>query len=433
MFKVAGLVAILTILSKILGLGRDLVIAHYFGTSMEADAFNLAYLLTGNFFIILGGIGGPFYSSIVAVLPKLQTQNFNLKPFINEILKKLTLVSIGAALVLYFTKSYIVQIFIDKGLKAEYFEQTLLNIDILLPLIILAAPIGVLFATLNCLKKYFAPSLAPAAVNVVLIATVLLMGDGFNGLSLAIGTSIGGIVSYLMQIPFNLQKDLSNLIDIGKEKLMSVKKEFYILLIPALLSTSSTQIMVFIDSYFCKYLQEGSWTSITIANRLVQMPLGVILTAFLVPVFPKISEMVEQKRFKRIKEVLTKALGILLLISIPGIIIGTLYPREIISLIFERGAFNAESTALVAEVFFYLCLSIIPYIFRDSFTRTLYCFGDSRSPLYVMLTAIVLKFILNSFLVPQYGIAGIAISTVAASAFNATCLFFILSRKFKDS
>ena len=108
-----------------------------------------------------------------------------------------------------------------------------------------------------------------------------------------------------------------------------------------------------------------------------------------------------------------------------------LFPSQIIALIFERGAFDAQSTALVAEVFFYLCLSVIPYIFRDSFTRTLYCFGDSKSPLYVMLIAIVLKFILNSLLVKSYGIAGIAISTVAASSFNATCLFFILRRRFK--
>lgn len=430
MFQVASLVAVLTILSKILGLTRDLVIAHYFGTSMEADAFNLAYLLTGNFFIILGGIGGPFYSSLVAIVPKLQSQNFKISSFLKDILKTLTLFSVLVAILLFFFKGYILEIFIDKGLKPEYFAQTLLNIDILLPLIALCAPIGILFATLNCLKKYFAPSLAPAAVNLVLIATVFLMGDGFNGLALAIGTSIGGVISLLIQIPFSFQKNIESLIELTKEKLGSSKAEFYALLMPALLSTGSTQIMVFIDSYFCKYLAEGSWTSITLANRLVQMPLGVLMTAFLVPVFPKISEMVENKRFARIKEVLTKSLGVLLLISIPGVVIGMLFPKEIISIIFERGVFDAQSTALVAEVFFYLCLSIIPYILRDSFTRTLYCFGDSRSPLYVMLIAIVLKFILNSFLVPSYGIAGIAISTVAASAFNATVLFFVLKNKF---
>ena len=430
MFRIAGLVAVLTIISKILGLARDLVIAHYFGTSMEADAFNLAYLLTGNFFIILGGIGGPFYSSLIAVLPKLQSQDFNVQDFLKDLLKKLSLISLFVAILLFLVKDFILTIFIDKGLKPEYFAQTLTNIDILLPLIFLAAPIGILFAALNCLKKYFAPSLAPAIVNVILIATVFLMGDGFNGLALAIGTSIGGIVSFLVQLPFAFPGKQAGLVELGLDKLKSYKTEFYTLLVPALLSTSSTQIMVFIDSYFCKYLAEGSWTSVTIANRLVQMPLGVLMTAFLVPVFPKISEMVQEKRFARIREVLTKAIGVLLLISIPAVVVGMLFPKQIISIIFERGAFNAESTLLVSEVFFYLCLSIIPYVLRDSFTRTLYCFGDSRSPLYVMLVAIVLKFILNSFLVTKYGIAGIAISTVAASAFNATCLFFILKHKF---
>jgi putative peptidoglycan lipid II flippase len=430
MFKVASLVAILTVVSKILGLARDLVIAHYFGTSMEADAFNIAYLLTGNFFILLGGIGGPFYSSLVAILPKLQNEKYKLTQFLKEITLKLTAISVLIATIIFFVKDYIVAIFIDQGLKPEYFAQTLNNVDWLLPLLVITAPVGILFAALNCLKKYFAPSLAPGVVNVILIATVLLMGDGFNGLSLAIGTSLGGIVSMVIQVPFLETKNGENLIELGKEKLISYKNEFYALVVPALLSTSATQIMVFIDSYFCKYLEEGSWTAVTLANRLVQMPLGVIMTAFLVPVFPKITEMVHAGRLERIKEVLIKALGVLLLISIPGIAIGMFFPEKIISIIFERGAFDASSTALVAEVFFFLCLSIVPYIFRDSFTRTLYCFGDSKSPFFVMLAAIALKFILNSFLVPKFGVSGIAISTVLASCFNASCLFIILKRRF---
>ncbi len=433
MFKVASLVAILTIVSKVLGLVRDLVIAHYFGTTMQADAFNLAYLFTGNFFIILGGIGGPFYSAVVATLPKLQNKEICYKDFLKSILYKTTLVSIGIAAIFFFVKNYILQIFIDPNLRPEYFEQTARNIDLLLPLIVLSAPIGILFAALNCLKKYFAPSLAPGVVNIALIATVFLMGDAYNGLALAIGTSIGGVLSFLFQIPFAFEKQVKDLTQMAKDKFLEFKKDFYLLLIPALLSTGATQIMVFIDSYFCKDLQEGSWTAIILANRLVQMPLGVLLTAFLVPVFPKISEMISENNTRRVKIVLEKAIGMLFLISIPGIIIGMIFPQEIISMIFERGAFNTQSTLLVSEVFFYLCLSIIPYIFRDSFTRTLYCFGDSKSPLYVMLLAIVLKFTLNSFLVKDYGLAGIAISTVLASAFNAGCLFFILSKKFSQS
>jgi putative peptidoglycan lipid II flippase len=433
MFRVAGFVAFLTIISKILGLARDLLVAQYFGTSMEADAFNLAYLLTGNFFIILGGVGGPFYSSLVAILPKLQSQNFNINHYLKDLVKQVTIGSIFITLVLFFSKDLILSMFIDKDMQPDYFAQTLLNIDILLPLVVLTAPIGILFAAGNCLKKYFSPSLSPGFINVILIAVVIMMGDGYNGLALAIGTSIGSIVSFVIQIPFSFQKNIENLIELSKEKLQLYKKEFYILLIPALISASSTQLMVFIDSYFCKYLQEGSWTAITLANRLVQMPLGVVLTAFLVPVFPKISEMVEAKRFSRIKEVLIKSQVVLLLISLPGIVLGMLYPREIIALIFERGAFDANSTALVAEVFFYLCLSSVPYIFRDSFTRTLYCFGDSKSSLYVMILAIILKFILNLFLVKSYGVAGIAIATVLTSCFNAGCLFLILRKKFRQS
>ena len=338
------------------------------------------------------------------------------------------MISAFVALALFLSKNFILKIFIDQELKPEYFEQTLLNIDILLPLILLTAPAGILFAVLNCYKRYFAPSLAPGVINIVLIATLFLMGDSFHGLAIAIGTSIGAVLSLVIQIPSAFGNKGNELVEMGKELISKYKNEFYILLVPALLSTTATQIMVFVDSYFCKYLEEGSWTAITIANRLIQMPLGVVMTAFLVPVFPKITEMIAQGRIDRIKEVLTKSLGFLFMLCIPGIAIAMFFSKEIISIIFERGAFNADSTALVAEVFFYLSLSAIPYIFRDSFTRTLYCFGDSKSPLYVMLIAMLLKVLLNLWLVGQIGIAGIAISTVLASAFNASTLFFIVRK-----
>jgi len=430
MFKIASLVAILTVFSKILGLVRDLVIANYFGTSMQADAFNIAYLLTGNFFIILGGIGGPFYSSMVAILPKIQAQKFTSTEFIKQVLKKLFVFSCGFAFLIFIFKEFLLKIFIDAQESPEYFQLALKNIDILLALVVITAPVGIIFACLNCFKKYLAPSLAPALVNIVLIAILLAMGDSHNGLALAIGTSIGGVLSLLIQIPF-LKEKAQNLIALTQENLSKYKKDFYILLIPALLSTFSTQIMVFIDSYFCKSLAEGSWTAITISNRLIQMPLGVLLTAFLVPVFPKISQMIEEKRFTRIKEVLTKSLAVLIGICIPGIIISVLYPKEIIAFIFERGAFDANSTLLVSQVFVFLVLSMIPFILRDSFTRTLYCFNDSKSPFYVMLVAIALKITLNAILVPKLGISAIAITTVASSCFNAFCLFFILKTKFK--
>ena len=472
MYRVASLVAVLTVVSKILGLLRDLIVAHYFGTSMQADAYNMAYLFTGNFFIIFGTIGGPFYSALVATLPKLP-ENKHTWTFIKDILFKTTLVLIGVVLMIYFYKSFLLKFFIDPA-QQEYFSLTLLNIDILLPLVILCGPIGIIFGILNCYKKYYEPSLSPAVVNIVMIITVLMMGDAANGLALALGASLGGILSFVFQFsplafvrkkllghdssPHTklqkqaitrhpakrsfasdaaLKKDETTKVDsassesIIEEKQDVFSGEYNHILVPALFSTGLSQILVFIDGFYCKGLAEGSFTSLTLANRLIQLPLGVLLTAFLVPLFPRITQLVKHDDLKEIKRLLVKAIRMLILLCIPAIVIGMIWPHEIIRLLFERGAFDERSTTMVADLFFYLCLSIIPYVLRDSFARACYSFGDARSPLVVMILSIVLKFALNSYFVEHYGLNGIAISTIIISVINALILFVILNNKFR--
>lgn len=432
MYKVASLVAFLTIISKVLGLARDLVIAQYFGTSMEADAFNMAYLFTGNFFIIFGGIGGPFYSAVVAALPRIMSENSpkQIEAFLRSILIKSTLALALITLLVYLTKDFLLAAFIDKAANLEYFALTLRNIDILLPLIVIAGPIGIVYGILNCYKKYMEPSLSPAMINVALIVCVFIMGDAASGLALAIGTSIGGLLSFLFQVPALIAIKKNNLKEDIEQVAAAIDlKPFAHILYPALLSTVVSQLIVFIDSFFCKGLEEGSWTALVLANRLIQMPLGVLLTAFLVPVFPRIGEVIVKGNNKEVKRLLQKAIGTMIVLCVPATLVGCFWSEEIIRLLFERGEFDAHSTAMVASVFFYLCFSILPFVFRDSFTRTLYSYGDSKSPLVVMIIAIAIKIVLNIFLVERFGLNGIAISTTLIAVINALMLFVLLNKR----
>lgn len=430
MYKVATLVAVLTVLSKLLGLVRDLVIANYFGTSMMADAFNLAYLFTGNFFIIFGTIGGPFYSSIVAILPKLG-QSRNTWEFIKDTMLKTTLALSGIAFVIFLYKDILLKFFIDES-KLGYMELAQLNLILLLPLIVLCGPIGIAFAVLNCYKKYVEPSLAPAVVNLALIVMVFLMGDFANGIALAIGTSLGGILSFVFQIPGLIQIRSKLNAQVLEPRTSNFEPNGYTkILYPALFSTGLAQVMVFIDGFFCKGLEEGSWTSLVLANRLIQLPLGVLLTAFLVPLFPRIAELVKELKLLEIKRLLKKALTLLCLFCLPATLVGMFWAEDIIRILFERGEFNARSTAMVSSLFFYLCISIIPYVFKDSFARICYSFGDSRSPFLVMLLSIVIKIPLNIILLQYFGLNGIALSTVIISAINAFILFAVVKAKFR--
>lgn len=438
MFKVAGLVGILTIISKVLGLARDLVIANYFGTSMMADAFNMAYLFTGNFFILFGGIGGPFYSSVIAVLPKLDGHDPRaIKQFLKSIFLKSFMALTVVALIIYLSKSYILQFFIDPA-KEEYFNMTLFHINILLPLIVICGPIGILFAILNVYKRYFAPSLSPAVINIILIGTVFVMGDSNNGLALSLGMSLGAVISMLFQVPgyIEVKKQLKEAGSKIHEKLEEIKEQLQIakdkygeILYPALLSTGLGQGIVYVDSFFCDGLGEGSWTSVVMANRLIQLPLGVLLTAFLVPLFPALSSLAKNNNYDEMRVQIKKALRVLVAICLPATFVGVVFAEPLIRLLFERGAFDANSTLMVSTVFFWLCFTIIPYLYRDTVTRVFYSLGDSRTPMFVGALAIALKIACNYYLVAKFGLAGIPMASIIVIIVNFVILSLLLKRK----
>ena len=195
------------------------------------------------------------------------------------------------------------------------------------------------------------------------------------------------------------------------------------------MSTGFAQLMVFVDSFFCKGLEEGSWTAVTLANRLLQMPVGILITAIVVPFFPKISVLVKQANFKEINSRLLILARNLLLVCIPGVLIGLIWHEDLIRLVFERGAFDARSTEMVSSLFFYLCLGIIPYLFKELLVRTFYSLSDSKTPLIIMGVAIIIKASLNYILVPIYGLNALAMTMVCMNIVSFLILFTLFLRK----
>jgi putative peptidoglycan lipid II flippase len=137
---------------------------------------------------------------------------------------------------------------------------------------------------------------------------------------------------------------------------------------------------------------------------------------------------VKQQKFDEIKRRLLKLNFNLVLVCIPAVVIGCIWHEEIIRIIFERGAFNARSTEMVSSLFYYFSLGDIPYVLKEFLVRTFYSFGDSRTPLYVMVVTILLKAGLNYTLIPVMGLKALAFSMMVLNiiSFLALLVFFII-------
>ena len=434
--KAAWVIAFVTILSKLAGFVRDMVLANYYGATLVSDAYFYACQIPSLAIIILGGIGGPFHSSVVAVFSKL-IPNVKEKP--SEVANRLYNTFLTVSFIFFFVLAILCFIFADKiigaiisGGSQELISLATLHFKIMIPILVIGGIIGIYYGLLICYNEFSIPSLSPMILSLVVILMVVGVHNDKTGVVLATATTVGALCQLLIQLPKIIKfgfKLRPNLDVVNNPHFKSICE----LLFPAILSSTIGQVHIYIDMFFASSLREGAWTSVVFANRIFQFPVGILVTAFLVPLFPIFSRMVEEKNFDGIRTYFNKGVGVLFFGSIPIIIGILLLGQDGIRLVFERGAFNSDAVFMVTLALWFLSFSILPYVFRDSITRVYYSFNDSATPFIIAACSILLKVGANILLVDKLnlGIAGITASTSLVTLFNAVMLGVLISRKLK--
>lgn len=433
--KAAWLIALVTIASKFIGFARDMVVANFYGATLVSDAYFYALQIPSLAIIILGGVGGPFHSATVAVFSKLIGENGEINDRVNRLYNTfLTVTFIFFAFLAIFGFLFadkIMGLIISAG-SPELVSLASAHFKIMSPIILIGGIIGIFYGLLICHKRYIMPNLSPMVLSLVVIAAISLAHNDKSGMVLAIATTVGAVCQLLLQFPALRQigyRIRPNFDIVNNANFKSIME----LLFPAVLSSTMGQITIYIDMFFASILREGAWTSVVFANRIFQFPVGILVTAFLVPLFPIFSRLAGEGKTEDIKTYFNKGVGVLFFAAIPMIILILTLARDGISLVFERGAFNSDAVYMVTEALCFLSFSILPYVFRDSITRVYYAFNDSKTPFLIALSAIGLKAVLNWLLIIKLnmGIAGITLSTSFITLFNATLLGLFIHKRIK--
>lgn len=435
--RAAWLIAVVTIVSKLIGFIRDVVIANCYGASTVSDAYFYAYQLPALAIVLLGGVGGPFHSATVSVFSKIipslkEKANAEVNSLFNTFLTASFIFFSVFALFCFIFSDQIMK-FIISGNNLELISLASMHLKIMSPVLIVGGIVGIYYGILISYREFMLPNVSPILMSVVIIAMITLVKHDDTGKILAIATTIGALCQFVYQIPkirqlgFRLKPNFD---------FHSVHfKHICELLFPAVLSSTIGQIYIYVDMFFASSLAPGAWTSIGYSNRVFQFPVGILVTAFLVPLFPIFAKLVAEENFESIKRYFNKGVGVLFFAAFPIIIGIWVLGYDGIKLIFERGAFDDKATFMVTQALWFLAFSILPYVFRDSITRVYYSFNDSATPFLTALSSIVLKFFLNWLLVSKLaignGIGGITLSTSLVTLFNACILGILIKRKIK--
>lgn len=436
--KAAWLIAMVTIVSKIIGFIRDVVIADCYGASTVSDAYFYAYQLPALAIVLLGGVGGPFHSATVAVfskiIPSLKAKANDEVNYLFNTFLTASFIFFTVFAVLCFIFSDQIMKFIISGTNPELISLASMHLKIMSPVLIVGGIVGIYYGILISYREFMLPNVSPILMSVVIILMITLVKHDSTGAVLAWATTIGALFQFVYQIPkirqlgFRLKPNF----DFANNTQF---RHICELLFPAILSSTVGQIHIYVDMFFASALAAGAWTAIGYANRIFQFPVGILVTAFLVPLFPIFSKLVSEDNMESIKKYFNKGVGVLFFAAFP-IIIGILVlGYDGVKLIFQRGAFDDKATFMVTQALWFLSFSILPYVFRDSITRVYYSFNDSKTPFVVAFSSIILKFLLNWLLVVKLsiggGIGGITLSTSLVTLFNACVLGMLMKNKIK--
>lgn len=427
--KAAGVVGISTMLSRIFGFIRDMVVARYFGAGMVTDAFFVAFRIPNLLRRLLAE--GSLTVSFVPVFTeylKVKSREEALE-LANVAFTVLSIVLVVVSLVGVLLSPYIVAVMAPGFMKQpDKLSLTILLTQIMFPYIFFISLVALCMGILNSLRHFAAPALSPVVLNLAMIGAALFLRDSFEEpiLALAVGVMIGGLLQLAMQVPALLSRGVRLRPDF-QFRHPGVKR-IGLLMIPAAFGAAVYQINIFISTLIASFLP-GAVSYLYYADRVVELPLGVFAIAIGTASLPSLSDQVSRGKFDEMKDTLSFALRLILFIAIPASIALIALREPIISVLFQRGAFDSTSTVLTAQALLCYSLGLWAFSAIRVVISGFYAMQDTKTPVQVGVAALIINTLFSVALMFPLKHAGLALATSIATAFNVITLYIILKRR----
>ncbi len=424
------LVSVMTLISRMMGFARDMVLANFFGAGAGMDAFFVAFRIP-NFMRRLFAEGS-FAQAFVPVLSEYQktrspedvrTFLARVSGYLSAILSLVTVVGvIGAPMIVFLFAPG----FSHDGVRAELTTEML---RITFPFLMLVSLTAMAGATLNTYGYFGVPAITPVILNISLIVSAIYLCPNLPQpvTGLAWGVLIAGIAQLVFQIPFLYHKRL--LIrpcvvrdDPGVNKVLK-------LMIPALFGVSIAQLNLMVDSIFASFLQVGSVSWLYFTDRLTDFPLGVFGVAVATVILPHLSRKHTEQSEEQYSIALDWGLRLILLIGIPAGIGLIFFAIPLIASCFAYGKFNINDVLQTQKSLMTLAVGVPAFMMVKVLASGFYARQDIATPVKVGALAMVINTILCALLVWHFAHAGLTLASALAGYVNCGVLLYLLVRR----
>lgn len=426
--RATGVVSLATLMSRILGLMRDMVISGYFGAGMTTDAFFIAFQIPNLLRRLIGE--GTLTASFVPVYTEYLTH----RPYEAPQVVHVTTTVVSSILLILTVLGIAFTPLIIKIQAFGWKDAQLLQLANLLgrvcfPYLFFIGLVALAMGVLNSHRHFFAPAVAPCLLNISIITCVLLLSPRINPpiLTAALGVLLGGLTQLLLQLPFLRAKGITFKINFDLHH--PALRRIALMMFPMMLGIAVFQFNQVVNRILASFLPQGSISYLYYADRLFELPLGLFAVALGIAVLPSFSRLVSEGKQEEFTEEVNFSLRMIMLLTLPGMVGLIILRVPIINLIFQHGAFTHHSTLMTAQALLCYSFSIWAYGGINVLSRAFYALEDAKTPVKIAIGALVVNFVMGVALMHPLRHAGLALASSCSAIVNVILLAYFFHRK----
>lgn len=411
------------IICKFFAFTREVLIANYYGTTLETDAFLMADTVAHTLFTLIGaGISTVFLPIYKTKTIEKGSKDANL--FANKVISLYVLLSCFLVILgVVFSKD--IAIVFAPRFSREGIVLTSNMIKLIMPQFIFIIISAIIAAMLQSKEQFLGYQLRELPPSFMVIISIFLFKEKIGIYALLVGSFLGSFFKLLIQLPFINWKYRFKIEFKFNDN--DIKKMFF-LMGPVILGTAVNQINILVDRMLASGLSVGSISALNYAGRLINVINSFLIISSTTIVFPMFTQNIIEKNFKKLARLYKNTIILLSIILAPITIISFCLKNQLIKIIFERGQFNSNATELTASIFSFYILSIIFIAIREVTNKVLYSFSNTKIPMLNSIFGVILNIILNIFLVKKIGAPGLALATSITALLTSLLLINSLKK-----
>ncbi|MEI9786425.1 murein biosynthesis integral membrane protein MurJ [Moellerella wisconsensis] len=430
LLKSLAAVSSMTMMSRVLGFVRDAIIARFFGAGASADAFFVAFKLPNLLRRIFAE--GAFSQAFVPILAEYKSQQGEeaTRTFIAFIAGMLTLILalvtvagiVAAPWIIYVTAPGFSE-------DADKFILTTSLLRVTFPYIFLISLASLAGAILNTWNRFSVPAFAPTLLNVSMIFFAAFLAPYFDPpiMALAWAALVGGILQLVYQLP-HLKKIGMLVLPRLSFKNSGVWRVMR-LMGPAIIGVSVSQISLIINTIFASFLQSGSVSWMYYADRLMELPSGVLGVALGTILLPSLAKSFTSGNHEEYRRLMDWGLRLCFLLALPCAVALAILSEPLTVALFQYGNFTAFDAAMTQRALMAYCVGLMGMIVVKILAPGFYSRQDIKTPVKIAIATLILTQLMNLVFIGSLQHAGLALSIGLASCFNAGVLYWQLRKR----